>query len=154
MVTDTTGSRRLGPAWLALCIAFVLHVVDESATGFLGVYNPTVIALRDRLPWFPMPVFQFNAWLAGLIIVNIFLLLLSPLVFQGVAWMRPVAYVFAVIMLANGLGHTLGTIAGQTVSSVRFPRPMPGFYSSPLLISASIVLLYRLRKSGRTLQQP
>jgi hypothetical protein len=61
--------------------------------------------------------------------------------------MRPIAYVFAILMLVNGLGHTLGTIFGRTVESVRFPRPMPGFYSSPFLLVASVYLLSQLRLS-------
>jgi hypothetical protein len=51
------------------------------------------------------------------------------------------------MMLANGLGHTLGTIFGQTVASVRFPRPMPGFLSSPFLLIASAYLLFELRRT-------
>ncbi|HEV2493338.1 MAG TPA: hypothetical protein VG204_09755 [Terriglobia bacterium] len=138
-------STKLGIAWVALCLAFVLHVVDESSTGFLSVYNPTVLAIRARLPWFPMPVFEYKEWLAGLIVANVVLLGLSPFVFQGKRWMRPLAYFFAALMLANGLGHTLGTVAGRTVASVRFPRPMPGFYSSPVILAAAIYLLVQLR---------
>jgi hypothetical protein len=131
---------------VTLCGAFVLHVVDEALTGFLSVYNPTVIALRDRVPWLPLPTFTFELWLTGLIIANAILLLLSPYASRGTRWMRPIAYGFAGIMLLNGIGHTIGTIAGQTVASVRFARPMPGFYSSPFLIAAAIYLLFRLRR--------
>jgi hypothetical protein len=52
-------------------------------------------------------------------------------------------------MILNAAGHTLGTLAGQTVNSVRFPRPMPGFYSSPPLLIAAIYLLFRLQRSTR-----
>jgi hypothetical protein len=58
--------------------------------------------------------------------------------------MRPVGYALAVLRLANAVGHILGTIAGRTVAEVRFPRPMPGFYSSPLLAAASVWLLVGL----------
>jgi hypothetical protein len=61
---------------------------------------------------------------------------------------RPLGYVFAVIMLLNGIGHTAGTIAGRSVASVHFARPMPGFYSSPFLIAAAIYLLIQLRRSA------
>lgn len=73
---------------------------------------------------------------------------LSPLAFRNARGLRPLAYLFAVIMLLNGLGHTLGTIAGRTVAGVHFPRPMPGFYSSPLLLAASLYLLVQLRRSA------
>ncbi len=137
--------NRFGIAWLALCLAFVLHVADEAATGFLSVYNPTVIALRERLPWFPMPTFQFDEWLVGLIVANLVLLALAPFAFRGAGWLRPAAYAFAFIMFLNGVGHTLGTIFGRTLPSIHFERPMPGFYSSPALLAASIYMLVRLR---------
>jgi hypothetical protein len=129
-------------------LGFVLHVVDEALTDFLSVYNPTVLALRAQTRWLPLPTFSFELWLAGLILANVVLLLLSPYAFRGARWMRPLAYGFAVIMILNGVGHVLGTIAGQTVASVRFPRPMPGFYSSPFLLVAAIYLLSRLRRSA------
>jgi hypothetical protein len=138
---------KLGWAWMLLCIAFVLHVVDETATHFLSVYNPTVITLREKFGWFPMPTFEFKEWFIGLVVANFVLLCLSAPVFRGARWIRPVAYVFAMIMFVNGLGHTAGTIAGRTVASVQFARPMPGFYSSPGLFAASIYMLYCLRKS-------
>jgi len=143
---NTASSREFGAAWVTLCGAFVLHVVDEALTGFLSVYNPTVMALRDGAPWLPLPTFTFELWLSGLILANVGLLLLSPYAFRGARWMRPIAYGFAVIMFLNGMVHTAGTIAGQTVASVRFARTMPGFYSSPFLIAAAIYLLSRLRR--------
>ena len=141
-------ATRLGWAWVLLCLATGAHVTDEALTGFLFVYNPTVLALRARLPWWPMPTFEFRPWLVGLIVAVAVGLLLSPLAFRNARGFRPLAYFFAVMMLFNGLGHTLGTIFGQTVSEVRFPRPMPGFYSSPLLLAASIYLLVQLRRSA------
>ena len=131
-------------------MAFVLHVADEALTNFLAVYDPTVIALRAKYAWFPMPVFQFEVGFSGLILVSILLLCLSPFAFCGARWIRPFAYLFAIIMLVNGVGHTLGTIFGQTVASVRFTRPMPGFYSSPTLLAASIYLLFQLKASAGT----
>ena len=143
-------ASRLGKAWVALCLAFVLHVADEALTNFLAVYNPTVIALRAKYAWFPMPVFQFEVWLSGLILVSILLLCLSPFAFRGARWIRLFAYLFAILMLVNGVGHTLGTIFGQTVAAVHFTRPMPGFYSSPTLLAASIYLLFQLKASAGT----
>jgi hypothetical protein len=147
-VTENAAERNrgLGWAWVALCLAFCAHVADEASTHFLSVYNPTVTALRERFSWFPVPTFEFGEWLIGLIVVNVVLLSLSPLMFRGVRWMRPLAYVLAGIMLLNGIGHTAGTIAGRTVESVRFARPMPGFWSSPLLLATSVYMLWRLRK--------
>jgi hypothetical protein len=140
----TVPHAQLFWAWIALCLALALHIADEASTGFLSVYNPTVMVLREKRPWLPFPVFTFGVWLAGLVGANVLLLCLSVFVLRGARWMRPLGYVFAVIMLANGLGHIVGTIFGRTVASIRFPRPMPGFYSSPFLLLASAYLLCEL----------
>ena len=131
-------------AWIALCVALALHVIDEAATGFLSVYNPTVMALRQRWPWLPLPVYTIRGWLAGLVAVNVLLLCLSIFVLRGARWMRPIGYVFSAVMFANGLVHIGGTVRGRTVASLRFPRPMPGFYSSPFVILAALYLLCEL----------
>ena len=141
------GNFKLGIAWVLLCLALAAHVTDEATTGFLAVYNPTVIALRARLGYWPMPTFEFRGWLTGLITAVLVLLALSPFVFRGSRWIRPLFYFFAILMIANGLGHTAATIFGRTVSSVRFPRPAPGFYSSPLLLAASVYALIQLRRT-------
>ena len=139
---------NFGLAWLLLCFAFCAHVADEALTGFLRVYNPTVMAMRDRLGWFPMPTFAFRDWLLGLIAANIILLALTPWAFRNARALRPLAYFFAAVMLLNGMGHTVFTVLGRTVASVQFSRPAPGFYSSPFLLAASIYLFLRLRATS------
>jgi hypothetical protein len=128
--------------------ALALHVADEALTGFLAVYNPTVAALRTRIPWLPLPVFSFQVWLGGLVMLVGILTALSPAAFRGREWIRPVAYFLSILMCANGISHILGTVFGRTVASVRFQGPMPGFYSSPLLIAAAIYLIVQLRRSA------
>ncbi len=141
-------SRRLGIAWVMFCGALALHVTDEALTGFLSVYNPTVLALRAKFGFWPMPTFEFREWLTGLIIVIAIATALSPLAFRNARGMRPLMYFCAIVMgVFNALGHTAATILGHAVSSVRFPRPAPGFYSSPLLFVAAIYLLVQLRKT-------
>jgi hypothetical protein len=139
--------RKLAHAWILLCFALALHVFDEATTGFLRIYNPTVVALRDRFGWWPMPTFEFGEWLAGLIVAVVVLLALTSMVARGARGTRVLAYFFAVIMLLNAAGHTLATALGRTVASVTFPRPAPGFWSSPIMAAAAIYLLVRLRKS-------
>jgi hypothetical protein len=148
MAETTSNSSGFGKPWFALCVAFALHVVDEASTGFLAVYNPTVTALRERWGWFPMPTFEFRTWLTGLIVVLVFCFALTPLAARGARGLRPFAWFFAGVHLLNATGHTLGTIFGQTVSTVTFPRPAPGFYSSPLLFVGSIWLMVRLRQTS------
>jgi hypothetical protein len=137
-------SQNFGLPWLLLSVALCCHVTDEALTGFLAVYNPTVIAMRARYPWFPMPTFEFREWVIGLIVACVVLLALTPLAYRNARWLRPFAYFYAVMMFLNGMGHTVFTILGHTVPSVQFPRPAPGFYSSPLLLAASVYLLLRL----------
>jgi len=121
---------RFGRAWLALAAALALHVTDEALTNFLSVYNPTVLAVRSRFPWIPLPTFSFRMWIAGLAAGIAILFLLSPVAFRGAKWLTVVAVPFSVLMIGNGLGH-IG-------SSVYFGRFMPGVYSSPILIAASL----------------
>lgn len=137
---------RFGWAWITLCAALGFHIVDETATDFLSIYNPTVVELRRVIPFLIAPTFGFREWLTGLILVNAALFGLSPLAFRGNKFVRRLAYPFAGIMLLNGLAHIAGTIAGRTVSTVRFKRPMPGFWSSPLVIAASLRLANALCK--------
>src|SRR5580704_9434713 len=138
-----------GGAWLALCVAFALHILDEAATGFLAVYNPTITILHERWSSFPMPTLTFGEWLMGHLVVCALLFCLTPVAARGMRGLRPLAWAYAVIMFVNGLGHTIGTILGHTVASVTFPRPGPGFYSSPLLFVASVWLMVRLRRTAR-----
>ena len=136
---------------MLLCGALAIHVMDEALTGFLSVYNPTVIEIKSSVPGLPLPVFSFEVWLGGLVLAVIGLSLLTRFVAGSAPWARAAAYIVAVIMLANALGHTAGTIFGRTTASVEFLRPMPGFYSSPLIAAAAILLLVRLRSSRQLL---
>ncbi len=125
-------------SWLALAFAFGVHVADEAANDFLGVWNPLVESLRERIPLLPLPTFSFKLWLGGLIVAVLVILLLSLVVRRGAVWMRPVSYVLAVIMLGNGLLHILG--------SLNEGRALPGVYSSPLLlVTAGLLLATALR---------
>jgi hypothetical protein len=138
-----------GSPWFALCVAFGLHILDEAITGFLAVYNPTVTILRERWEWFPMPTYDFRGWLTGLIVACTLLLCLTPVAARGMRGLWPLAWIFAIVMFLNGVGHTLFSILGRIVSPVTFPRPAPGFYSSPLLFAASLWLMIKLRRTAR-----
>lgn len=141
-------ARSFAVPWLALTVAFALHIFDEATTGFLDVYNPTVTILRQRWSWFPMPTFQFREWLIGLLIALALCFALTPFASRGARSLRPLAWIVAVIQFSNAMGHTIGTILGHTVATVTFPRPAPGFYSSPFLFIGSIWLMVRLWKTS------
>ena len=147
-------SRSLGLAWIGFVFALAVHVTDKALTGFLSIYNPTVRAIRAQLGFWPMPTFDFGVWLWDLIIVIACLLALSPFVFRNVFWLRPFIYSWVVVAgLLNATGHTVATILGRTVSSVRFPRPAPGFYSSPLLFVAALWVLLQLRRTAKPVRR-
>lgn len=134
-------TRQHGWAWVALCVALAVHVTDEALTNFLSVYNPTVAAIRQRFPFLPLPTFTFQIWLTALMAGVLILLGLSVLVFRGARPMRFASYLFAGIMLVNGLMHLTG--------SVYLHRLMPGVYSAPLLLIASLYLIFRARRAAQ-----
>jgi hypothetical protein len=123
-------------AWLLLVGALAIHVLDEALTGFLDFYNPLVLAIRARIRWFPMPTFDFVAWLIGLIAAVVMLALLAPAVRRGVPGTRALGWVFCTIMFINGVGHLGG--------SWYFGRWLPGATSGPLLVLASVLLARNL----------
>jgi hypothetical protein len=145
--------RGLGIAWVAFGIALALHVTDEALTGFLSIYNPTVLALRAQVGFWPMPTLTFGVWLIGLSMGIVMLLALSPFAFRNARWFRPLCYFVVVVMgLLNALGHTVATVLGHTVPSVRFARPAPGFYSSPLLFVIAFWVLMELRRNANRVE--
>jgi len=124
---------RPGRAWLFLTGAIALHVADEAVHDFLGTYNPAVRSLRERIPQLPLPTFTFRAWLSGLIAGIILLLALSPFAYRRVSWLRPVAFVLSLLMIANAALHVAGSLA--------LGRVMAGTYSAPVLFVAAVCLL-------------
>lgn len=124
---------RHASAWLAVTCALGLHVADEAAHDFLSVYNPAVANLRDRLPWAPLPQFSFQIWLGGLIVGVTILLLLTPLVRFDSRLLLWASFVLGALMVCNALGHLVGSLYAG--------RALPGVYSSPFLLAASVWLL-------------
>ena len=137
-----TPTLRFGIAWMALVFVLAIHVVDEMATGFLPFYNSLAASVQASGHWFQMPTISLPVWLNGLGIVLVALLLSSPLVFEGKRYMRPIAYVFAALMMLNAIGHV--------VLSLYFGKPVPGVYSSPLLLIAAVVLVLMAYRDSQT----
>lgn len=125
--------RWHGWAWVGLTLALAVHVADEALTDFLSFYNPMVTSLHARFAWLPMPTFTFDVWLTGLITAVVLLLGVSAFVFRGARAMIYLSYPYGMLMLLNGLGHTLG--------SLYLGRLLPGVYSSPSLLATSVWLL-------------
>ena len=135
-----------GWSWVALTAAFALHVIDEAVNDFLAVYNPTVLAIRGRLPLLPLPTFTFAVWLTGLILAVIILFCMSPLAFRGARALRFVAYAYAVIMFLNGVQHIIGSLYMRAL--------MPGALSAPVLLVASVALLMSTKRAVMPPAQP
>jgi hypothetical protein len=126
---------------MALCVALAVHVADEALTGFLEWYNPSVRALREQYPLLPLPAFTFDVWVSLLIFAIVMLIASSFFVWKGRWAMRPISYIFAAFMLVNGLLHIAWSLYMRGF--------MPGVYSSPLLIAASIALIACTRAHQR-----
>jgi hypothetical protein len=122
-------------AWILLVSAIGLHVIDETVTNFLDFYNPLVIRLKENLGFFPMPKFSFGVWLTGLISGIAIGYALTPVVNRGGRLIRVITTIIGVFMMANGLGHMLG--------SIYYGRLLPGFWSSPLLLAAAMYMAVR-----------
>ena len=134
-------SRHWGIAWVSLALVLALHVADEALTGFLPLWNSLVESARDTYGWVPLPTFDFDIWLGGLVIGIAVLLGLSPLVFAGRSYLRPLAYFLGVLMVFNAVAH-IG-------ASFYWGRLAPGVISSPVLLLAAIYLLITTRRAHR-----
>ncbi len=120
-------------AWIGLCFALTIHLVDEVAGIFLSVYDPDTRVWCDRLPFLQQPNFTFEVWLTGIVMIIIILFSLTFFAFLGLSWMRVLSFPVAILMVVNGLGHLAGTLTrGQAI---------PGIYSVPLLLAAAFYLL-------------
>ena len=131
--TRARENRRWGTAWVLLTASLAVHVLDEAVNDFLSFYNPYVLSIRASFPWLPFPVFRFSTWLGLLIFAVVALLLLSVLVFRGKWGMKPVAYIYGWLMVANALLHFSG--------SLWYGRLLAGVWSSPLLLACSLYML-------------
>lgn len=132
MVYIERGHMQLVPsfgwAWLAATIALALHVADEATHDFLSWYNPRALRIRQTLGGLPFPpTFTFMPWLLGLSAAVVLLAALTPFAYLGKDWLRPAAYVLAVIHLGNGLLHLGGSLLAR--------RLVPGALSAPLLLA-------------------
>lgn len=129
----TVFGNKKQAAWLLLMAALALHVADEAVTGFLPFYNDMVGSLRARWEFVLLPTFTFPVWLGGLIAGLVIGLALIGRIGRGGVIARALCGIFSVLMIGNALGHLLG--------SAYLGRPLPGFWSSFLLLPAALHLL-------------
>lgn len=142
MRMTVSGARRAHMhAWLLLWAALALHVAEEALTGFLDVFNPLLLRLRERTG-IAIPQHRFGVWISVLICALLLLLLLAPLVRRGARGLRGGSYVFAGLMVLNGCNHLLSPLYLDG-------RWLPGMYTSPLLIAASLWLMRQAHRASR-----
>jgi hypothetical protein len=134
---------RFGRAWISFALVLTCHVADEATHNFLFVYNPTAMAIRARFWFLPIPTFTFTEWIAVLGVAIALLILLTPLAWRGVGWIRLAA-------LPIGLVVGIGNAALHILSSLYLHRLMPGVLTAPLLLVAGAWLIARSRKPGRS----
>ncbi|MEE9264889.1 MAG: HXXEE domain-containing protein [Vicinamibacteria bacterium] len=137
MIRRDFGARH-GLAWVLLTLALAAHVIDEALNDFLSFYNPAVQAIRQAVPFLPLPTFTYESWLSVLILAVVVLAAITPLVVRGGRWTIFLSYFFSFFMILNGLGHI--------AVSFYLRRPMPGVYSSPLLLAAAAFLFHATRQ--------
>jgi uncharacterized protein with HXXEE motif len=127
-----------------LSLFLLLHIIDETLNGFLPVYNETILKIRASTG-IPFPTFSFPYWFTALIFVDVWLLFLSRYASRGKRVMILLAYPFAIIMLANGLGHLAGTVYLQ--------QWIPGIITAPFLVYGSVDLFLAALKmnTGKTI---
>ena len=128
-------ANRNARAWLLMIVSVAIHVFDEAMTGFLPFYNSSVVALRERIAFFPAPTFSFELWLGGLIAGILVGFGLTVSVARGGRVIRWAATILGVIMIINAAGHLTG--------SLYFGRIIPGAHSSPILLLSSIYVVFR-----------
>ena len=128
-------SNRNVLAWVLFISALALHVFDEAMTDFLPFYNQTVLSLKERFGYFPAPTFTFKIWLTGLISLIAIGYLATIKVAQGGRVIRIVTIVLGLLMIANALGHLVGSLYSGMM--------LPGVRSSPILLAASVWVMIR-----------
>jgi hypothetical protein len=121
-------------------------MIDEALHGYLHVYNPLAYALWQRYPWSPLPVLDFfRYWVPLALGASFLILVLTPLVFRGWSMMRPPAWLLGGFLVLSGAGHMLAALLGPASFSEYVSRPLPGLYTSPLILPAGVFLLRELR---------
>ena len=131
---------RLSISWLFLIVSLILHVIDEALNNFLDFYNPLGLKIKEHISFIPLPTFTFRIWISGLSIGVVLLLLMTPFIYDRNRFFIPVAKIFSILMILNGLAHIIG--------SIYYDRILPGLFSSPILIifSAYFILVLILNK--------
>jgi protein-S-isoprenylcysteine O-methyltransferase Ste14 len=127
-------------AWLYLCLHVAAHGIEEALNGFVDVWDPFLAEMRARTG-LPLPHFIFADWLTMVAVGIAALTAMTPLVARGLRGFRAGSYIFAGLMIVNGVNHLS--------SPLYLGRFLPGQFTSPLLILASLWLILETRRVTR-----
>ncbi|HMF07488.1 MAG TPA: HXXEE domain-containing protein [Thermoanaerobaculia bacterium] len=132
---------RVGARFWLLALVQAAHSIEEMRTGlydFMWEATP-----RLGLPRMGMSAVSFAVVNMAIIAV---LLALVPFVGGERSWSLAVAWIVAVVEVANGVGHLTGAVI--------FRRYVPGAATAPLLILCGLALMSALRRSGKEAAGP
>lgn len=130
------GDNRLGLAFWFLGLAQAAHSMEEMSTR---LYDFMWVATeRLGLPRMGMSAATFAVVNMAIIAL---LLGISPFVFARKPWAIAIAWVAAIVEVANGAGHLTGAVI--------FGGYVPGAGTAPFLIVTGVALLAALRRDFR-----
>lgn len=119
-------------SWLLSCLAFAIHIVDESMRGSFGFYSDMENMITNVMPSMHMAPFNFEVWLINMTGTLVVLFLLTPLVHARNALMIPASFIFAAFLTGNAVMHLVMAVAQQ--------RIVTGSETAPLMLAAGLFL--------------
>lgn len=128
-----------GFAWTSVCLALAVQVAEVVADGRFAI--PASGHTTPSLPWLAATGLTERTWLMLLAGTAVTLLALSPLALRGERRLRPVAWAFAAVILADVAAHLIGSLV--------LWRRLPGVLSVPWLAATAMWLIGTLRRSSR-----
>lgn len=139
-------SGRLSRAWLALTLALTLHVAEGAVRDYLAFYNPLAMSLRDMLLWTWMPTFTFAAWLGGWIVILAALYGLTWFAACPARWVVWCALAYAEVVFLFS--------AAKLAFAIYLQKAIPGVFTAPLLLIASLWLTLEAVSALRRARRP
>ncbi|MEQ1754182.1 MAG: hypothetical protein ABL973_08605 [Micropepsaceae bacterium] len=119
-------------SWLLSCVAFAIHILDESMRGSFGFYSDVERMMTNVMPSMHMTPFNFDVWLINMTGTLAVLFLLTPLVRSRNPLMIPASFVFAAFLTGNAALHLVMAVSQQ--------RLVTGSETAPLMLAAGLFL--------------
>jgi len=128
---ETTKLLTTPVMFVALTVMQLFHSVEEVATG-LYLWLPRVSGhIRDKFDFIPQLNISRRNFAIGNVIIVVFMVAISMLLFRRVPWAVRVARAAAFVEILNGIGHLAGMIITR--------RYFPGAFSAIGLIVCGVL---------------